>query len=111
MMDGLKYGEEETLQECKNNRVPIYEQETHVSYMRDEDFAMIYTSDTTQMTRLDKLCINTPELYELVADTGRGKTYKCKDKSLISFRSKKVVLTEEQKQMRADNLRKVRDGK
>ena len=81
--------------------------------MRDEDFAMIYTSDTTQMTRFDKLCINSPDLYELVEDTGRGKTYKCKDKGLVSYRSKKreVVLTEEQKQQRADNLRKVRGNK
>ena len=110
-MDELKYCEEENLQEYKSNRVPIYEQETHISYMRDEDFLIIYTSDTTQMTRFDKLCINAPNVYELIADNGRGKTYKCKDKSLISFRSKKVVLTEEQKQIRADNLRKARDEK
>lgn len=27
--------------------VPINEQETHISFMRDESFARIYTSDTT----------------------------------------------------------------
>ena len=41
-MDELKYCEEENLQEYKSNRVPIYEQETHISYMRDEDFLIIY---------------------------------------------------------------------
>lgn len=108
------YNDEELLEERKiNNTVPIYEQETNVLYMRDEDFAIIYTSDSTQMTRLDKLCESSPSLYELIEDTGRGKRYKCNDKSLISFRSKKreVTLTEEQKQQRADNLRKAREKK
>ena len=108
------YNDEELLEERKiNNTVPIFEQETNVLYMRDEDFAIIYTSDTTQITRLDKLCKDSPALYELVEDTGRGKRYKCNDKSLISFRSKKreVILTEEQRQQRADNLRKARERK
>lgn len=108
------YNDEELLEERKiNNTVPIYEQETNVLYMRDEDFAIIYTSDTTQMTRLDKLCKDSPTLYELIEDTGRGKRYKCNDKSLISFRSKKreVTLTEEQKQQRTENLRKAREKK
>ena len=109
------YNDEELLLEERkiNNTVPIYEQETNILYMRDEDFAIIYTSDTTQMTRFDKLCKDSPTLYELVEDTGRGKRYKCNDKSLISFRSKKreVILTEEQRQQRADNLRKARERK
>ena len=50
--------------------IPINEQETHISFMRDESFARIYTSDTTQMTRLDKLCENNPDMYKLVEDTG-----------------------------------------
>ena len=43
---------------AENNRksVPVYEQETHISYMRDEQFAKVYTSDTTQMTKFDKRC-------------------------------------------------------
>lgn len=108
------YNDEELLEERKiNNTVPIFEQETSVLYMRDEDFAIIYTSDSTQMTRLDKLCKDSPTLYELVEDTSRGKRYRCNDKTLISFRSKKreVTLTEEQKQQRADNLRKAREKK
>lgn len=38
-----------------NLALSIAEQETHISYMRDEPFALVYTSDTTQMTRLTQL--------------------------------------------------------
>lgn len=81
-----------------NNTVAIAEQETCVNFMRDEDFATIYTSDTTQMTRLDKLCKTSPNMYSLIANTGRGKTYKVADKGLISFRSKKREMSEEAKE-------------
>lgn len=56
--------------------------------MRDESFARIYTSDTTQMTRLDKLCASNPDMYKLVDDTGNGKNYICYDKTLVSLRDK-----------------------
>ena len=65
--------------------------------MRDEDHATIYTSDTTYMTKLDKLCRTNPDMYSLITDTGRGKTYHVKDKTLISFRAKKRELSEEQR--------------
>lgn len=81
-----------------NNSVSISEQETHVSYMRDEEHAIVYTSDTTQMTRLDKLCKTNPDMYTLIANTGRGKTYRVTDKGLISFRSKKREMSEEAKE-------------
>lgn len=106
------YNETEIVEERKvNNTVPIYEQETVVLYMRDEDFATIYTSDSTQMTRLDKLCVNSPELYELVEDTGRGKRYKCHDKDLISFRKKKRELTDEQKEAAGERMRQYQASK
>ena len=44
------------METIKNLSVGIEEQETHISYMRDESYAKVYTSDSTQMTRLDKLC-------------------------------------------------------
>jgi hypothetical protein len=81
-----------------SNTVAVAEQETHVNFMRDEDFATIYTSDTTQMTRLDKLCKTSPEMYSLIADTGRGKTYRVEDKGLVSFRAKKREMSEEAKE-------------
>lgn len=73
--------------------LPIYEQETNINFMRDEDIAVIYTSDSTTMTKLDKK-VKMPntewklkEVHRL-QDTGDiiGKTYTC-PKSLISFRT------------------------
>lgn len=81
-----------------SNTVAVAEQETSILFMRDEDFATIYTSDTTQMTRLDKLCRTSPDMYSLIANTGRGKTYRVEDKGLISFRAKKREMSEEAKE-------------
>ena len=77
---------------AENNRksVPVYEQETHISYMRDEQFAKVYTSDTTQMTRYDKLCKQFPNMWSCVSDDGYSRSYICQDKRLISFRGKKA---------------------
>ena len=36
--------------------IPIYEQETVIQIPRDSDKMNIWTSDSTMMTRLDKLC-------------------------------------------------------
>ena len=63
-----------------SNSVSVSEQEVSINFMRDEDFATIYTSDTTYMTKLDKLCKKNPDMYSLIADTGIGKTYRVEDK-------------------------------
>ncbi len=88
-----------------SNSVSISEQEVHISFMRDEDFATIYTSDTTYMTKLDRLCKTSPDMYSLISDTGRGKTYRVEDKTLISFRAKKRELSEEQKIAAGERMR------
>lgn len=100
---------EENVEEPKlSNSVSISEQEVCINFMRDEDFATIYTSDTTYMTKLDKLCKTSPDMYSLLSDTGRGKTYRVEDKTLISFRAKKIKreLTEEQKLAAGERMRK-----
>ena len=90
-----------------SNTVAISEQEMHISWMRDEDFAIVYTSDTTQMTRLDKLCRTSPDMYSLIADTGRGKTYRVEDKGLISFRAKKREMSEEAKEAASQRFKEM----
>lgn len=98
--------EEENMIESKSsNSLSISEQEVHINFMRDEDFATIYTSDTTYMTKLDKLCKTSPDMYSLLSDTGRGKTYRVEDKTLISFRAKKRELSEEQKIAAGERMR------
>ena len=98
------------VEERKNVSVSIDEQETHISYMRDESYAKVYTSDSTQITRLDKLCRTNPNMYKTIEDTGRGKSYLILDKGLISFRAKKREMTEEQKRIAAERMRKLHDN-
>ncbi len=96
------------LENISSKSLPINEQETHISFMRDESFARIYTSDSTQITRLDKLCKNNPTIYSVLEDTGYGKSYICNDKTLISFRAKKRVISDEQKAAAGERMRKYR---
>lgn len=90
----------------RNMAVSIEEQEICINAMRDEKFATIYSSASTYITKLDKLCRESPDMYSLLEDTGRGKKYLLKDKSLISFRARKRELTDEQKRQAAERMRK-----
>ena len=40
-----------------------------IGWMRDEDFAIIYASDSTATTKLDKLCKNVPDMYQVIEET------------------------------------------
>lgn len=94
-----------------SNSVSIQEQEVSINFMRDEDFAIIYTSNTTYITKLDKLCKTSPDMYSLIADTGRSKTYRLEDKTLISFRAKKRELSEEHRIAAGERMRKYHDSR
>lgn len=76
-----------------NMGLPIHEQETNINFMRDEDIAVIYTSDSTTITKLDKKVKMSNSEWKLkeihrLQDTKEiiGKTYIC-PKNLISFRT------------------------
>lgn len=90
----------------------IQEQEICINAMRDEEFATAYCSDRTWITKFDKLVEKSPNLFEVIAETDYGKTYKF-PKRLISIRSSIVTreMTDEQKQLAADRLRKAREQK
>lgn len=96
----------------ENNKrsVPVYEQETHISYMRDEEFAKVYTSDTTQMTKFDKRCKNFPDMWTCVSDDGYSKSYICKDKSMISARGQKRKISDKQKEAFSKRMKLLREG-
>jgi len=94
-----------------SNSVSISEQEVCINFMRDEDFATIYTSDTTYVTKLDKLCKTSPDMYSLISDTGRGKTYHVEDKTLIRFRAKKREMSEEQKIAAGERMKQYQESK
>ena len=93
--------------------VSIAEQETCITFSRDEEYANIYTSDTTMMTKYDKFaqsddCPDWTCLKEIRDMYGNlvAKVYR-----LISSRSSivKRELTEEQRQEAAERLRAVRN--
>ena len=90
----------------------IQEQEICINAMRDEEFATAYCSDRTWITKFDKLVEKSPNLFDVLAETDYGKTYKF-PKRLISIRSSIVTreMTDEQKQLAADRLRNAREQK
>lgn len=90
----------------------IEEQEVCINAMRDEEFATAYCSDSTWITKFDKLVEKSPELFKVVAETDYGKTYKF-PKRLISIRSSIVTreMTEKQKQLAAERLKNARERK
>ena len=73
--------------------LPDHEQETSIIFMRNSHKAVIYTSDSTTMTKLDKLIALPEGKWKLkethsLQDTGEiiGKTY-TGPKDCISFRN------------------------
>ena len=93
--------------------MPVAEQETTISYCREEETANIWTTDRTVMTKLDRLVDKAPENYAVVkiymgADDGLvyAKTYTIKDKGLVSFRPRRpqLKLTEEMKKERVRRM-------
>lgn len=93
----------------------LEEQETHINYTREDERAVIYASDSTTITRLDKLATMEGTEWKLESTSKLkngeliGKTYSC-PKELISFRARKVerTLTEEQKKAFAEKMQKSR---
>ena len=97
--------------------VSIAEQETSINIMRDSEYAEIYTSDSTMMTKYDKFArkpgLPGLDMHGIIRDREGNlvaKTYRTK-KWLISARSVivKRELTEEQRQEAAERLRAVRN--
>lgn len=96
--------------------IPIYEQETVIRYGRGEDFVTVHTTDSTTMTKLDKLAEN-PDSDWTLSETWEHegeiveKMYKA-PKALISFRTARVsrIMTEEQKQAAAERLKQYRSN-
>ena len=74
--------------------ISVDEQETSIGYMRSGEYMYIYTSDSTQMTLLDKKVKNYPESWsikEVLKDRDGnivGKRYVA-NKKLLTFRNEK----------------------
>jgi hypothetical protein len=91
--------------------VPINEQETTISFTRDGDKAIVYTSDKTMLTKLHKLVEKNPKEWKRI-DEGRlngnivSETFEC-PKKLISLRTATptFVMSDEQKHLAAKHLK------
>ena len=93
--------------------VPLFEQETVINIMRDENIAHICTSDSTMITKLEHRCEANPDEWKKVDENPDYNFYEC-PKNFISFRSKKIVgreRTEEEKRRSAEALAKYREQK
>ena len=90
-----------------NYNLPVSEQEWVISAMRDEDFAIVYSSDSTMNTKLDKLCKNSPEYYSLIEKNKYGNKYKIADKALVSLRQKKREVSDEFKEAASERFKKL----
>ena len=66
----------------KYESISLSEQETTISYNRDEDHAIVWTNDRTMITKLDKLCREAPENYQCIEVGKAG----------IAFRQRRVKL-------------------
>lgn len=93
------------------NNIPLDEQETVIHFMRGEDFATISTTDSTMITKMDKLCKSNPDMYWLKSEDGYSKIYKCRDKSMVSLRSKKREVTDEQRKAAGERMKKYQAAK
>lgn len=93
------------------NNIPLEEQETVIHFMRGEDFATISTTDSTMITKMDRLCRSNPDMYCLKSDDGYSKIYQCREKSMVSLRSKKREVTDEQRKAAGERMRKFQASK
>jgi len=112
-------GFREIVERQENMGLSISEQETTISFMRDSDICMIYTSDSTIMTRLDKLAESEKAPHWTLKEEHRlqggelvGKTYET-HKRLISFRSDIAIreMTDEQKEAAVERIKEWREKK
>lgn len=99
--------------------VILQEQETCVNFMRDSDICTVYTTDSTMMTKLDKLVESADaphwklkEEHRLTTGELVGKTY-ITHKKLISFRADIITreMTPEQKEAAALRMREWQERK
>lgn len=82
----------------------IEEQEISIIASRDEEYATMYCSDNTWITKMDKLVIKSPNLFKVINQNDISKTYRF-PKRLISIRSSIRELSDEQRQAAAMRMR------
>jgi hypothetical protein len=93
--------------------ISITERETVINFGRNDDLAIVWTSDTMWFTKMDKLIEKNPEEFKCTKEeTIDGQVVQKRyefPKKYVSIRSKSVKreLTEEQKQKYAERAKKM----
>lgn len=77
-------------------KITFEEQEITINASRTDDMAEIYCSDTTWITKMDKLVKKSPTLFRVINQDDVSKTYEF-PKRLISIRSSVKEMSEEQR--------------
>lgn len=85
--------------------IPTNEQETVIIIRRNEDLAIIDTSDSTMMTKIRNLLKNKDTDWKLVSEDERGMRA-IVPKNLITFRNRTRVLTDEERKEMAERARR-----
>ena len=83
----------------------IEEQELHINASRDEDIATAYCSDSTWITKMDRLVKKSPELFSVVTENDISKTYRF-PKRLLSIRSNIREMSEDQRRAASERMKK-----
>lgn len=91
------------------------EQETSINIMRNEEFAEIYTSDNTMLTKFKKFVAQNPKDWEVVNvvkdEEGNYTGVFIKvPKKFVSFKTKNKELSEEVRMQAAERMKKVRQN-
>lgn len=86
--------------------IPISEQETIINLSRDDMTAKVYTTDSTMITKLDKMVKKQPDKYKIVKQDEYGKWYTC-PKKLIGFRCAAAhkTISDEERAKRSEHMR------
>ena len=108
----LKPGKDEKLMAYT---LSAYERETIIRWDEESSEASFYTASPVQIRRMDKLTAENPANFrEIRAEKCQGeicaKTYTI-PKDFITIRSKRRILSEEQRAANAERLRKAREMK
>lgn len=100
--------------ELKPVKLTTEEQETTITFDRVSKKLRLYTSDNTQITKMQKL-INVSDsawkLEKVVLDKDgepTGYFFSAADKKLLTLRAKRTILTEEQREAVVERLQRAK---